>query len=92
MRYRDQYGGYHDEINVFFKEVEDSYVVIYFNYSHGDKYTDAIDLAALGIDSAKIDSSKSFECWTGDAVNIQNNKIYFNDKNDTARIFRLYKK
>ena len=92
MRYRDQYGGYHDEINVFYKEVEDSYVVIYFNYSNGDNYTDAIDLSPLGIDSGNINLSKSFECWTGDAVNIQDNKIYFKDKNDTARIFRLYKK
>ncbi|MCH5238839.1 MAG: hypothetical protein J1F38_01325 [Muribaculaceae bacterium] len=92
VRYRDQYSGYHDEINVFYKETDDSYVVIYFNYSHGDNYTDAIDLTSLGIDSQNVDISKSYECWTKAPVTVNDNKINFSDKNNTARIFRLYKK
>lgn len=92
MRYRDQYGGYHDEINLFYKEEPDCYYVAFFNYSQGNSSNEQIDLTAMGIDPADLDISKSKECWTGQGVNISNGNLVFNNENDKARLWKLYKK
>ena len=92
MRYRDQYGGYHDEINLFYKEEPDCYYVAFFNYSQGNNSNEQIDLTAIGINPTDLDISKSKECWTGQGVNITDGKIVFNNENDKARLWKLCKK
>ena len=92
MRYRDQYGGYHDEINLFYKEEPDCYYVAFFNYSQGNSSNEQIDLTAIGINPTDLDISKSKECWTGQGVNITDGKIVFNNENDKARLWKLCKK
>lgn len=78
-------------INLFYHETEDSYVIAHFNYGITEQDV-SLDLTNLGIDVNTIDTDRSIECWTEKAVNIQGNNLQFTPKDNTASLFRLYKK
>ena len=93
--FRPAYGhilsGANKSVDLFYLEVEDSYLIAHFNYSEGDKNVE-LDLSTLGIDASKIDIDRSFECWTNQTPVINDGKLVYKSLNDRARLFRLYKK
>ncbi|MBR6249143.1 MAG: hypothetical protein IKQ89_09145 [Muribaculaceae bacterium] len=95
LHFRPAYGhrlfGANNSVDLFYAEASDSYVVVHFNYSAGNKNVE-LDLATLGIDASQIETSRSVECWTGSAAVIADGKLTYSSPNDRARVFRLYKK
>ena len=95
LNFRPAYGhklwGVNNSVDLFTAEADDSYVIVHFNYSVGNKNVE-LDLAELGIDASTIDASRSLECWSGDPANLQQGKLVYTSPNDRARVFRLYKK
>ena len=95
LHFRPAYGhqlyGANNSVDLFYAEAEDSYVVVHFNYSVGDKSIE-LDLSSLGIDASEIDTSRSLECWTGSTVNISDGRLVYTLLNDRAKVFRLYRR
>lgn len=95
LKFRPAYGhrlfGVNNSIDLFYAEADDSYVVVHFNYGVGNKDV-TLDLSTLGIDAATIDTGRSIECWSGDAINLADGNLIYSSPNDLARVFRLYKK
>jgi len=95
LKFRPAYGhrlfGVNNSIDLFYAETDDSYVVVHFNYGVGNKDV-TLDLSTLGIDAATIDTGRSIECWSGDAINLADGNLIYSSPNDLARVFRLYKK
>ncbi len=83
--------GAHRDINLFYHETEDSYIIAHFNYGLKDAEV-SLDLTNLDIDVSKVNVARSIECWTEEPVVIQGNNLIFTSKQDTACLFRLYKK
>ncbi len=95
LKFRPAYGhrlfGVNNSIDLFYAEADDSWVVVHFNYGAGNKDV-ALDLSTLGIDASTIDTARSLECWSGEAVNLSDGTLNYSSPNDMARVFRLYKK
>lgn len=95
LKFRPAYGhrlfGVNNSVDLFYAEADDSYVVVHFNYGVGNKDV-TLDLSTLGIDASTIDTARSEECWSGDAINLSDGNLIYSSPNDRARVFRLYKK
>lgn len=61
--------GRNNSVDLFYLETEDSYYIAHFNYESGDK-TGTIDFSYMNIDPENIDVSRSYECWTGEGVTL----------------------
>lgn len=95
LKFRPAYGhiltGVNNSVDLYYAECDDSYVIVHFNYGVGNKDV-SLDLTTLGIDASAIDTSRSVECWTNAAINLQDGRLTYSSPNDRARVFRLYKK
>ena len=93
--FRPAYGhklsGRNNSVDLFYLETEDSYYIAHFNYESGDK-TGTIDFSYMNIDPENIDVSRSYECWTGEGVTLNEKGLEYSSPNNMAKIYRLFKK
>ena len=46
----------------------------------------------MNIDPESIDVSRSYECWTGEGVTLNEKGLEYSSPNNMAKIYRLFKK